>query len=258
MAKHARPFEGKDRTGHVASRLLVDLPVLLQEGYETRVACDGPLSLWTWCRRCGLYLGVPSSLLRTLPVQNDADGMSPCVSSWSHFPANIFYYISLFLTRHLILVVQEMDLVLSAASTFLMPALQFVFVTSNSCVVPLNVIERGQLPPSSILTKIFWSSDVESLREEFASVRELGAPAAEEWQKGLSKRGSDQRADITKWEKYADSGGVANMRTLLHPGIKVQSAVVPEPSQSTERTQLPTAGKLKTILLCYPFSCVVF
>lgn len=146
-----------------------------------------------------------------------------------------------------------MDLVLSAASTFLIPALQFVFVTANSCVVPLNVIERGQLPPSSTLTKIFWSSDVESLREEFASVRELGAPAAEEWQKGLSTRGSDQKSDITKWEKYADSGGVSNMRSLLHPGIKVQPVVVPELSQSTERTQLPAASELKTIPLLFPF-----
>ncbi|CAK7231084.1 hypothetical protein SBRCBS47491_007810 [Sporothrix bragantina] len=118
-----------------------------------------------------------------------------------------------------------MDLVLSAASTFLIPALQFVFVTSDTCVVPLSVIERGLLPPASTLTKLFWTADVEKLREEFSSVRELGASAAEEWQKGLTTRGSDQRTDIAKWEKYSDSGGVANMRSLLYPGYKPQNVI---------------------------------
>ena len=134
-----------------------------------------------------------------------------------------------------------MDLILSAASTFLIPALPFVFVTSNSCVISLDIIERGLLPPSSTLTKLFWLSDVESLREEFASVRELGAPAVEEWQKGLSIRGSDQRADIAKWEKYDDSGGVANMRTLLYPGFRPKSVTQPAPQATTvpPKTDLP-------------------
>lgn len=126
-----------------------------------------------------------------------------------------------------------MDLILSAASTFLIPALPFVFVTSNSCVIPLNIIERGLLPPSSTLTKLFWSSDVENLRDEFASVRELGAPAVEEWQKGLSIRGSDHRVDSTKWEKYDDSGGVANMRTLIYPGFRPKPVAKPAPQATT-------------------------
>ncbi|CAK7236440.1 hypothetical protein SEUCBS140593_009621 [Sporothrix eucalyptigena] len=135
-----------------------------------------------------------------------------------------------------------MSLLLSAASTFLIPALQFVFVTSETCVVPLSAIERGLLPPSSSLTKLFWTSDVEKLREEFASVRELGAPAAEEWQKGLSTRGSDQRADVAKWEKYADSGGVANMLSLLYPGYKPQTAaqeVLVAPAEGHTRATTP-------------------
>ncbi|KAL1888641.1 hypothetical protein Sste5346_009433 [Sporothrix stenoceras] len=124
---------------------------------------------------------------------------------------------------------EEMDLLMSTAPTFLIPALPFVFVTSLSSVVPLHAIQRGQLPPSCTLTKIFWTSDVDTLREEFDSVKELGAPAVEEWQKGLSKRGSDQKADSSKWEKYDESGGVTNMRTLLHPEIKPQAAAVLEP-----------------------------
>ena len=138
--------------------------------------------------------------------------------------------------------IQEMDLVLSAASTFLLPALQFVFVDSDTCVIPLSVIERGLLPPASTPTKLFWTSDVEALREEFSSVRELGAPAAEEWQKGLSTRGANQRTDIAKWEKYAENGGVANMRSLLYPGYKAKLAI-PAGLAMPVRDQLASQSK---------------
>ncbi|OAA59633.1 f-box domain containing protein [Niveomyces insectorum RCEF 264] len=116
--------------------------------------------------------------------------------------------------------IKEVAYLVTDGSTFLMPALPFVFATPDPCIIPLSVIERGQLPPSLTLTKLFWSPDVESLRREFAAVKELGGPALEEWQKGLSTRGADQRASVAKWEKYADSGGVANMQTLLHPGYR--------------------------------------
>ncbi|CAK7268122.1 hypothetical protein SEPCBS119000_002900 [Sporothrix epigloea] len=124
----------------------------------------------------------------------------------------------------------EMDLLLSTASTFLIPALQFIFITSDTRIVPLSIIERGLLPPATTLKKIFWTADVEKLREEFSAVRELGAPAVEEWQKGLITRGSTQRSDTSKYEKFSDSGGVASMRSFLYPGHKPQATTVSVPS----------------------------
>ncbi len=114
-----------------------------------------------------------------------------------------------------------MDLILSDTPTFLMPALPFVFISSNSCIVPLSTIERGLLPPSSTLTKLCWKADVEILRSEFSSVKELGASAVEEWQKGLSVRGSSKRAEASKWEKYAESGSIATMQAMLYPGYRL-------------------------------------
>ncbi|EPE03240.1 f-box domain containing protein [Ophiostoma piceae UAMH 11346] len=145
--------------------------------------------------------------------------------------------------------VKEMDLIMSTASTFLLPALQFVFATSNSTIIPLHVIESGKLPPTESLSKLFWSPDVESLREEFLSVKELGPAAADEWQKGLSTRGSKQRAEVAKWQKYDESGGVSNMRTRLHHKHKetkaapqVQVALLPVDSLTqTVESEAPKA-----------------
>ena len=138
---------------------------------------------------------------------------------------------------------------MSTASTFLLPALQFVFATTNNVIVPLHVIESGKLPPTETLSKLFWAPDVESLRDEFLSVKELGPAAADEWQKGLSTRGSKQRAEVAKWQKYDESGGVSNMRTLLHHKHKETKAApqgnaAPPPVGSltqTVRTEAPTA-----------------
>lgn len=137
-----------------------------------------------------------------------------------------------------------MDLLLSSASTFLIPALQFVFITPDTRLVPLSIIERGLLPPTTTLKKLFWSADVEKLREEFSSVRELGAPAVEEWQKGLHTRGSVQRSETAKLEKFSDSGGIASMRSVLYPGYKSLNAALPGPSAvEKKKSQDATPGK---------------
>ncbi|CAK7270338.1 hypothetical protein SEPCBS57363_004049 [Sporothrix epigloea] len=128
-----------------------------------------------------------------------------------------------------------MDLLLSSASTFLIPALQFIFITSDTRLVPLSIIERGLLPPATTLKKLFWTADVEKLREEFSTVRELGAPAVEEWQKGLHTRGSVQRSETTKLEKFSDSGGIASMRSVLYPGYKSLNAALPGPSAGEKK-----------------------
>lgn len=120
---------------------------------------------------------------------------------------------------------KEMDIILSTASTFLLPALPFVLANQDNIVIPLRVIEAGKLSPTETLSKLFWSSDVESLREEFLTVKELGPAAAGEWQKGLSLRGSKRSSEAAKWQKYDDAGGVADMRTLLqYSNVRLKAA----------------------------------
>ncbi len=114
-----------------------------------------------------------------------------------------------------------MDIILSSSvPSVLLPALPFVLSTPDTHIIPSHVIERGQLPANTSLTKLFWSEDVENLKQEFLSVRDLGSSAAEEWLKGLEGRGVQRRHDYSRWEKFASSGGVLQLRTMLYPGYQ--------------------------------------
>lgn len=99
-----------------------------------------------------------------------------------------------------------------------MPALPFIFLTQELHVFSATMLEQGQLPGDQQLTKLFSSSDVEALREEFLQVRDMGQGTAGEWLKGLPSRGKDLQQDASKWEKWECSGGVAKMRSQLYPG----------------------------------------
>jgi hypothetical protein len=46
----------------------------------------------------------------------------------------------------------------------------------------------------------------------------MGSGAAEEWLKGLDGRGKESRRECSKWEKWAASGTVGQMRSMLCPG----------------------------------------
>ncbi|EFX05587.1 f-box domain containing protein [Grosmannia clavigera kw1407] len=128
---------------------------------------------------------------------------------------------------------REMDFLMSNVPSFLIPALPFVFSTPDLHTVPPSFIERAQFPVSLSLTKLFWSLDVENLNREFLAAKELGAPAVEEWQKGLDLRGQKQRSDVAKWEKFDDSGGLS--KTLLYPGH--QQAAAAAAARSIPQTQ---------------------
>lgn len=91
-------------------------------------------------------------------------------------------------------------------------------MTSEHHVVKSTAIELGQRPPDLQITKFFWSSDIEELKQEFTLVRNMGQGAAEEWLKGLEGRAADRRYDSLKWEKWEASGGISLMRKVLYPG----------------------------------------
>jgi hypothetical protein len=135
---------------------------------------------------------------------------------------------------------QELDLLLSSTvPSDLIPALPFVFSTPELHALSSSALERCQLPSNMQLTKLFWSDHVDRLKQELLSVRELGPAPAEEWLKGLAGRGTEQRQDFSRWEKYAISGGVGQMRTLLYPGYRPK-LITPGASTTTSRAQTPT------------------
>ncbi|KIH91354.1 hypothetical protein SPBR_01390 [Sporothrix brasiliensis 5110] len=72
-------------------------------------------------------------------------------------------------------------------------------------------------------------------RRTFPATDPLRGPGLD----GVARVWEFRRVNIAKWEKYDDSGGVANMRMLLHPDVKGQPPTVLEPTQRTELTQSP-------------------
>ncbi|KAF3764886.1 hypothetical protein M406DRAFT_236131, partial [Cryphonectria parasitica EP155] len=116
--------------------------------------------------------------------------------------------------------VKEIDILLSSSTpSTLMAALPFMFVTQGLQAVTPAVVEKGQPPGIGPLTKLYWSSHVDDLKQEFFSVKAMGPATAEEWLKGLNGRGLERRNDALRWEKWASTTeGLGLMRSILYPG----------------------------------------
>ncbi|EHK40639.1 hypothetical protein TRIATDRAFT_31581 [Trichoderma atroviride IMI 206040] len=108
--------------------------------------------------------------------------------------------------------VKEVDVLLSTSTpSVLIPGLPMAFLTADLNVVYTQSIKTTQVPTSVPLTRIYWPTQVESLRLEFEDVKRFGPAAAEEWIKGLEARGADAIHKASRWEKWYLAGGVSQM-----------------------------------------------
>ncbi|KAK1250599.1 hypothetical protein MKX08_010602 [Trichoderma sp. CBMAI-0020] len=108
--------------------------------------------------------------------------------------------------------VKEVDVLLSTSTpSVLIPGLPMAFLTADLNVVYTQSIKTTQVPTSIPLTRIYWPTQVESLRLEFEDVKRFGPAAAEEWIKGLEARGADAIHKASRWEKWYLAGGVSQM-----------------------------------------------
>ncbi|KAI1276627.1 hypothetical protein F5Y07DRAFT_388949 [Xylaria sp. FL0933] len=113
-------------------------------------------------------------------------------------------------------VTKEIDLLLSSSvPSCLIPALPFVFISDDKHIIPSAMLQTGQATLELSVTKVFLSSHVTAIHEEFSSVRAMGEATAEEWLKGLEGRGKELRADSLRWEKFEISGGLISMQRRL-------------------------------------------
>ncbi|KAI1373601.1 hypothetical protein F4677DRAFT_211621 [Hypoxylon crocopeplum] len=114
--------------------------------------------------------------------------------------------------------IKEIDLLLSSSvPSLLMSALPFALITSEMHTISPDALQRGLVQPDLQVTKIYLSEHVEKLKEEFLSVKSMGGATAEEWLKGLETRGKELLNDTMRWEKWASTGGVAQMQAQLSP-----------------------------------------
>ena len=66
-------------------------------------------------------------------------------------------------------------------------------------------------PPMLRMKKHYYKPDVEKIKRQFATVKELGIASAEEWTKGLASQGRQCLEDIIRWEQWESKGGLKNL-----------------------------------------------
>lgn len=128
----------------------------------------------------------------------------------------------------------------STVPSALIPALPFVYVTKELNVVSLSTVQQGQLPADVQVTKLFLASDVQEIKQEFISVKSLGSGTMEEWLKGLEARGQARLNESRKWEKWASTGSLQQIRQVTDP-YATNGTIA---SQAMTTMAVPRTGKL--------------
>ncbi|KAI1079412.1 hypothetical protein F5B20DRAFT_543449 [Whalleya microplaca] len=150
--------------------------------------------------------------------------------------------------------VKELDLLLSpSVPSVLIPALPFGLITEDMRIVSLDTLQRGQISTELQVSKVYLSTHVERLKQEFLSVNSMGPATTEEWLKGLEARGKEQLNDSMRWAKWASAGGIVQMQTLLSPegpwSLSASSSTGPalaEASSLTDRSHLGSSSAAGT------------
>ncbi|KAK0383320.1 hypothetical protein NLU13_9233 [Sarocladium strictum] len=121
--------------------------------------------------------------------------------------------------------IKELDLILSSVPSALHPALPAAFLTSDLHIISPATLQRSSdLSTQEKPSRIYWPEHIEQVKTEFESVRSLGAPAAEEWLKGLDARGKKALVDASRWEKWELSGGRARLWAEIFPSSQLRTA----------------------------------
>ncbi|KAI2776958.1 hypothetical protein F4815DRAFT_324138 [Daldinia loculata] len=120
---------------------------------------------------------------------------------------------------------KEIDLLLSSTPSLLTSALPFTFITNEKHIISPDALQKGVFRPDMQVTKVYLSEHVEKLKQEFLSAKSMGGATAEEWLKGLEARGKELLNDSMRWEKWASTGGVAQMQTPTSPDSVLSMAI---------------------------------
>ncbi|KAF2836453.1 hypothetical protein M501DRAFT_914464, partial [Patellaria atrata CBS 101060] len=103
----------------------------------------------------------------------------------------------------------------------LLPALPYVFLTSDLHVVSSSTIQDSHTVPTNIImVKRYYSKHVNDMERQLQDARELGPAAAEEWFKGLEIKGRETLNDAARWERWEDKGGVRQLFHFPQPRIE--------------------------------------
>lgn len=74
------------------------------------------------------------------------------------------------------------------------------------------------------MTKFYYKPDVEEIKRQFETAKELGVASVEEWTKGLAHRGQQCLEDIIRWEQWDSKGGLKKVNSRPNAKAVISSA----------------------------------
>lgn len=120
---------------------------------------------------------------------------------------------------------KELDLSMSSdCPFFLLQGLPFAFVSETCHYIGHNVLRSITAPPVLRMTKRYYKPDVEEIKRQLETAKELGVASAEEWTKGLAHRGQQYLEDIVRWEQWDCKGGLQYVNSRPNPKAVTSSA----------------------------------
>ncbi|KAI9761964.1 MAG: AMP deaminase [Chaenotheca gracillima] len=109
-------------------------------------------------------------------------------------------------------VIIEIDILISSSiASPLLVALPFIFLGPANQTITPTILQMSSHAPQFQMTKRFYKGDIQEIKTQFEDVKALGAPAAEEWIKGLDQRGKEMTSDSARWERWLYGGGISNL-----------------------------------------------
>jgi hypothetical protein len=148
--------------------------------------------------------------------------------------------------------------------SILLPGLPYAYFTSNLDFVTSNTLRASSPPPGLDLTRYYFQSQVDELKQEMDHASSLGRAAAEEWVKGLDDVGRQKMEDAKRFEHWEATGG---LQALLRSRAKdvipskhglptkptlpdlslpsVPAHVQAQPNSAGSRTQSPLSAQYK-------------
>ena len=102
---------------------------------------------------------------------------------------------------------QEFTLLCSTFPAFLLPALNFCFITDSLNIVSATSLQNAdkKVQPTQ---KYYFKRDVEQILEQFEITRQYGRGSVDEWVKGLDAKRKADAQDFTRWENWEAKGGL--------------------------------------------------
>ena len=138
-----------------------------------------------------------------------------------------------------------MELLFSSTTpTVLLPALPFAFFTQSLDYVAALTLRNTSPPPDKPLTKFYFQSHLDEMKQKFAEVKTMGTAAAEEWFKGLENTGKEKLADAARWEQWELTGGLHELLSWKDTPVEIRT--YPQLPNSTpsihsqQHTRLPS------------------